>query len=195
MRRIWRASRNETTSIAASAGSMKMICRVAKWKLSRPMRSATAGLPRRTARCRGPSATGTPPGTSGRPSTTSWRPDSCRRGSASVHPSDRLNAVDSRDGRPEGFAAYLEILELVEACAGRRQQHGRLRRPRRAPRRRRRARRRRPACRKSRRARPRRASPRRPAPPRRSDRPWRCAGNRPLSGSMPPSLGRPPAIQ
>ena len=44
MRLIWRASRNETNSIAAMAGSVKMICLVAKWKLSRPMRSATAGL-------------------------------------------------------------------------------------------------------------------------------------------------------
>ena len=44
---------------------------------------------------------------------------------ASVHPSDRLDALDSMHGLPEGFAADLEILELVEAGAGRRQQHDR----------------------------------------------------------------------
>jgi len=34
----------ETEIIEISAGIMKTIWRVAKWKLSRPMRSATAGL-------------------------------------------------------------------------------------------------------------------------------------------------------
>ncbi len=115
-------------SSATSAGTMKTIWRVAKWKLSRPMRSAT-GRARREGQhdAERPSATGRRPGTSGRPSTTSWR-RGCGRGGSTISclPPMGLTPSMRAHGLPEGFAAYFEILELVEAGAGRRKQHHRL---------------------------------------------------------------------
>ena len=44
VRRTWRGVRNETAISTATAGRSEIACRLTKWKVGRPMRSATGGL-------------------------------------------------------------------------------------------------------------------------------------------------------
>ena len=129
-RRTWRGDRNEVAIIRIAVGTSISACRSTKWKVERLSRSATAGLAA-SAMTRPITISATNEPSSQRStvriqSATGPRSDSRHHGSrppSCACARARAPRQPFGDGCAKGLAARLEIGELVERGAGRRQQH------------------------------------------------------------------------
>ena len=136
-RRTVRGGCIDTAMMTAIATGVSASCRLTKWKLSAPIRSATAGLAARTRSEPKPISTARPAITQRSTVHHQW-PIGLRsmrvRLPIRVHQGPRRGRSGRRPVRgsrqrlhqgPESLAPRFEIAELVEGGAGRRQQHDR----------------------------------------------------------------------